>query len=119
MIKPDSLLSGLIREHVEDATCPHPETGNMSCAQTAAASQRRRRSAPVRLIHALVAWLRLQRRLHKTRRLLDRLDARALQDIGLCRHADRYDMLHARPDRDPRLLRALGQAYGAWPRDGR
>lgn len=91
----------------------------MSCTETATASQHRGRSIPFRLIQALVAWLRLQRRLRQTRGLLDTLDERALQDIGLCRYSDGYDMLHARPDRDPKLLRALGQAYGAWPRDGR
>lgn len=91
----------------------------MSCTETAAASQRRRRSTPTRLIQALVAWLRLQRRLRKTTRLLDGLDERALQDIGLCRHPAGYDTLRSRPDHDPALLRALGHAYGLWPRDGR
>ncbi len=91
----------------------------MSCTQITTPLRRRRRSTPLRLIHALIAWLRLQRRLRQTRRLLDTLDERALQDIGLCRYSDGYDSLHARPDRDPKLLRALGQAYGAWPRDGR
>ena len=56
----------------------------------------------------------LWRRTRRSRKALDQLDARNLQDIGLRRTASGYVAGPSTCERDHRLIRAMGQSWGVW-----